>query len=99
MLWVFCLEGEWGSNLKNDRRSVRPLLDLIKVNCGTDYIYRDIGTVEELYFYLRRLTQRTYRNYRIVYLGFHGEPEFIRVGRQPVQLDEVGKELNGRCRG
>ena len=92
---VFCLEGEWDSDMRK-RSSVEPLLQLIRSEQGHPYIFRDVGTLEELHFYLKRWLQ--YRSYRILYLAFHGKPEKICLGDKEVDLDSLEPELSGCCR-
>lgn len=92
---VFCLEGEWDSDMRK-RSSVEPLLQLIRSEQGHPYIFRDVGTLEELHFFLRRWLQ--YRSYRILYLAFHGKPQKICLGDKEVDLDSLESELSGCCK-
>ncbi|MDQ4142599.1 MAG: hypothetical protein M3198_02470 [Actinomycetota bacterium] len=61
------------------------------------FIYRDVGTFEELKHYLRKWTQKTYSSYRLAYLGFHGTPGKIHIGRQSITFDQLGQVLENRC--
>ena len=51
---VFCLEGEWSYSLKR-AMSVEPILALLEQleDYHVPYIHRDVGTAEELSYYLR----------------------------------------------
>jgi hypothetical protein len=95
---IFCLEGDWGSNLK-DKSSVRPLLDFLVQDARIDFIYRDIGTIEELQFYIRKWGQNQYKRYSIGYFAFHGEPGCIFVGRHKLTLSELADMLGRVCEG
>jgi hypothetical protein len=100
---VFCLEiGEWFGDA-NEQHSLVPSLQLLHSAVQIPYIHRDVSTREELFFYLRKWTQKRYRGFPILYLGFHGEPGTIYTRKQngkidPVQLDDVITELEGKCK-
>jgi hypothetical protein len=66
---------------------------------NTDFIYRDIGTPDELIFYAKRWRQRQYAKYRVGFFAFHGRPDFLIIGRRDLRLDELGELLKGCCRG
>lgn len=102
---IFCLEGDWWGDLKR-ASSVRPILDLLKQwdPYFIPYIYRDVGTVESLRYYLRKWTLKAHRGYPILYLAFHGDPGALYVGdrRSPqstVTLDLLEEMLTDRCKG
>jgi hypothetical protein len=101
---VFCLEGDWWH--VKDKTTVEPALALLQTNgdLAFDYIHRDVGTVEELEYYLDKWVQRGLSKYPILYLGFHGEPGriFIGDGRKKsgrIDLDWLEMRLGGRCAG
>jgi len=93
---VFCLEGEWNSDMRKTS-SVEPLLQLLKNERGHPYIVRDVATSEELCFYLKRWLK--YERYPILYLASHGEPDKICLGDEYVDLDTVESQLDGCCSG
>ncbi|NOY06052.1 MAG: hypothetical protein GXO82_05405 [Chlorobi bacterium] len=95
---IFCLEGDWSPDLK-ERNTVRPLLQFLEQSNRINFIYRDVGTVEELQFYMNKWRQRAYRSYKIGYFAFHGEPDTILIGRKRLSLDQLGDFLEGACRG
>jgi hypothetical protein len=63
------------------------------------YIYKDAHSIEELTLLLRQWTQRQYSRYSLAYIGYHGEPGMVWVGRKRVTLDDLADMLNGRCKG
>lgn len=95
---LLCLEGEWTTSLK-DRKTVEPVLRLLESAGENRVIHRDVGTREELEFYVNKWTQKRYERYALAYLAFHGEPGCLWVGREKVTLGELGESLEGRCTG
>jgi len=100
---IFCLEGDWWRSLKR-APSVRPILELLNQPevSNIPFIYRDIGTKEELLYYLRKWTLKAHQDYPILYLGFHGAPGLLYVGERrygggTCTLDELEECLQGRC--
>lgn len=98
---VFALEGDPELDL-NRQYSVRPILQFLKDLNGTDVIFRDIGTVEELRHYLAQWTLTKNRKFDIGYFSFHGSPGelWLPDGRKsPITLEELGEWLEGRAHG
>lgn len=99
---VFCLEGDWESDLRSNR-SVQPVLRLLEHAAYPPIpsIRRDIGTIPELEFYLKKWCQRRYKSYSILYLGFHGDPGVIYISdaKTTVDLDWLEERLAGKCKG
>ncbi len=96
---VFCIEGDWDANL-NQTATVRPVLSLLKHNAGVRYIYRDCSTIEEMEFLIDKWRQKTYAQYKILYLAFHGSESTILIDRRHrMTLAELGKRLGCRCQG
>jgi len=100
---VFCLEGDWDPDLRR-YATVGPVLDLLdrSSSLAVPHIRRDVGTVEELEYYLRKWSQRRYDPYGILYLGFHGGPGILHVGdrrKGPVTLAWLEERLAGACKG
>lgn len=102
---VLCLETIWFDEVDNP--STRHLLELLKSLSGTQYVYRDISTIEELKFHLGRWVGRnTYKkhyvlgDYGILYLGFHGSPGEISLRDDLIQKtddDEVDLDKIADC--
>jgi len=95
---IFCLEGLWNLDLR-DTSTVRPLLELLRLNENVPYIHREYGTREEFEYYVGKWPQKRYAHYPILYLAGHGAASGIQVGRKVVPLDEVSERLKGRCEG
>lgn len=100
---VFCLEGDWDPDLRQ-HATVGPVLELLdrSGSPAVPHIRRDVGTVEELEYYLKKWIQRRYVTYPILYLGFHGGPGILHVGdrrKGPVTLDWIEERLEGACKG
>lgn len=100
---VFCLEGDWDPDLRQGA-TVGPVLELLDRSSSpaVPYIRRDVGTFEELEYYLRKWLQRRYAPYPILYLGFHGAPGILHVGdrrRGSVTLRWLEERLAGACKG
>src|SRR5258708_35889039 len=79
---IFCLEGDWWGDLrKND--SMEPMLQLLSNSPERlRYIHRNVATRTELEEYLRVWTKKMYKDYRVLYLGFHGSAGNILIGDQ-----------------
>lgn len=100
---VFCLEGDWGPDLRS-RTSVGPVLELLEKSSypAVPYIRRDVGTLTEFEYYLGKWTQRKYARYPVLYLGFHGLPGKLKVGYgrgAGVDLAWLETFLAGKCKG
>jgi hypothetical protein len=93
---VFCLEGDWQKDLR-DNSSIRAALTFLGQNLSIKYIYKQCGTRENLEYYLSLWQQKKYAAYSIAYLAFHGKPGSIQVGRDFVTLNELTDMLQGAC--
>jgi hypothetical protein len=93
---IFCLEGDWGKNLKH-QTSVLAVLMFLKQNRDINYIHRHCGTRENLRYYLQKAQERKYKNYSIIYLAFHGKPGEILIGKDKISLDELAEMLGPNC--
>lgn len=103
---IFCLEDDWWKDF-NRTSTVQPILSLISqgVQMDVPHVHRDVGTIEELAYYLRRWSQAGSAQYGILYLAFHGRHGAIFVGDRrrrnaEVTLDHLaemlGEGLTGR---
>lgn len=92
---IFCLEGEWDSDLRA-RKSVEPILQLLEGLKLAKYIHRDVATREEFTYYIDKWSQPRYSNYRVLDLAMHGGAGAVGLGRHTLTLDEVGEILGGR---
>ncbi|MEW6443564.1 MAG: DUF6642 family protein [bacterium] len=97
--YVFCLEGNWHSDMRN-RASIRSVLEFLSVNCNLHYIHRNCGTREELTYYLQQWPYKRYERYAIGYLAFHGQPGALEINKKTcLVLEELGELLAGKCAG
>jgi hypothetical protein len=95
---VFCLEAEWESDLRR-KSTIKPLLDVLEGQRLIDFIYKDVGTREEVEHYSKIWTQKRYEKYRLLYVASHGDPGVIKVGRNNIEIEEIGEWLDGRAKG
>ncbi len=96
--YIYCLEGDWEDDLR-DKASIRTALDFLHTNCNVKYIHRHCGTKESLIYYLNNWSSRSYKDYPICYLAFHGKPGSIRLnGKERLSLDELGEILKNKCK-
>jgi hypothetical protein len=93
---VFCLEGDWSKDLK-EQNSVLEVLQFLKRNRDINYIHRHCGTRENLAYYLNQWSLKKYKDYSILYIAFHGKPQQILVGKEIVTLDELADMLGPEC--
>jgi hypothetical protein len=88
---VFCIEGNWEEKL-SQIATVKPVLELLRINADVKYIYRDCSTRAEMEYLIEKWQQKGYAEYQILYLAFHGRPgELIIDGRTTVSLEELGE--------
>lgn len=90
---VFCLEGEWDSDLRK-HESVLPILELLERLGSIKAIHRDVATNVEAARYLQKFAQRRYDPYGVLYLAAHGDKGRIFWSRdQAMSLDDLGSIL------
>jgi hypothetical protein len=93
---VFCIEGNWEEKLSRDA-TVKPVLELLQINAGVRFIYRDCSTRAEMLFLIDKWQQRAYADYKILYLAFHGLPgELVIDKNTTISLAELGEIINLR---
>jgi hypothetical protein len=95
---VFCLEGAWDKNLKY-KSTIEPVLNLLEKNGTIKYIHKDCATITELEYYLTRWTLKTYSDFPVLYLAFHGSENNIHLLGGEVSLDRLSEILAGKCKG
>ena len=69
--------------------------------------HRDVATIEEFKFFLNKYLAPGYKNYPILYLGFHGwwcaeddDDAYVEMGdRSRVTLQDLEDWIDGRCKG
>ncbi len=83
-----------------DATSVRPYLQLlVDTRYARQLIHRTVATRAEFDHYLRAWPQKRYVDYSVGYLAFHGDPECIYLGPDPVTLLDLGRLLAGNLTG
>ncbi len=93
---VFCIEGNWEEKLTH-YATVKPVLELLEINAGVKFIYRDCSTKAEMLYLIEKWQQKAYADYKILYLAFHGRPgELVIDNHTAVSLVELGDLFNLR---
>lgn len=96
---IFCLEGEWDSDLRK-RTSVLPVLELLERMGQVKSIHRDVSTTAELSHYLGKWAQQRYADYRVLYLATHGDKGLLYwCGKQATTLEELAELLGDSAQG
>lgn len=95
---IYCLEGNW-SNQPSSKLSIKPILDLLYMTSKVKYIYNKCQTKNEFLFHLERFTNKTYKNYPVLYIAFHGRTNRIYTGSEEITLQEISNLLEGKLEG
>lgn len=98
---VFAFEGDPENDLRA-KYSARPVPQFLHDLHGLQYIFRDIGTVEELKFYMTKWLQSTYGQYQVGYFSFHGSPGALALpdGRKAgITLEDLADWIDGNAQG
>lgn len=100
---VFTFEGDWEPDLK-DKSSIRPNLETLRDAYGIKFIHRQIGTPEELRYYIKKWLKKGrghYRHYKVGHFAFHGSPGVIWPGEGEVgvRLYQLERWINGGAKG
>lgn len=73
---IFCLEGEWDSDLRK-RTTVLPVLELLERLRAIKLIHRKVATTGEVEHYLNLWGQARYDDYMVLYLATHGSKGWL----------------------
>lgn len=98
---IFCLEGEWDSDLTS-RLSVRPVLELLEQLQVAQWIHRDVATYSEFEYYLGKWTSDEYSRFPVLWLAMHGGAATISLSggeEGSLSMDELEEILVGACAG
>lgn len=98
---IFCLEGEWHSDLTR-RLSVRPVLELLEQLGVAQWIHRDVATRAEFEYYLDKWTSDDYTDFPVLWLAMHGDAAAISLSggdQGSLTMDELEEVLVGACAG
>jgi len=94
---ILCVEGDWDEGLRR-RRSLTPVLDLLKSQWNIPYIHRTASTRDEFHRVMTEWLKSKYQSFPILYLGVHGAPGAIHIGSDKVPLRDL-HEFAGKGRG
>jgi hypothetical protein len=94
---VFCLEGDWDSDLY-DRSSVRPLLELLEAAGEVPYVHRRVATSAEVQLRLDWWLGPG-KNLNVAYLASHGSRLNLWFGGEGFSLDDLAAGLGTRAAG
>jgi len=99
MKGVFCLEGFWFGDHR-DKTSVSPSLELLHRYQKLPFVHHRCGTKEEFIYSIERWKKKGFhKDYPLLSLAFHGEPGKIKIGRDEVNIQELGEILDDKCQG
>ncbi|MGN6196675.1 MAG: DUF6642 family protein [Ginsengibacter sp.] len=94
---VFCLEGFWYGDHR-DLISVTPVLELVGKHSRMPFLHHRCNTKAEFEYSINRWKTKAFcKKYPILYLGFHGEPGFIKVGKDVITLTDLSRILGDTC--
>ncbi len=102
---IFCMETDRWYRQK-DTHTVEPILQLIERVSGAKYEHHDIATSTEFEYCLTRYLKRGYKNYPILYLGFHGwsadevedDAHISLSDGTNITLNQMEEWIDGRCK-
>ncbi len=94
---IFCLEGDWETDLRN-KFSIQSALHFLDVNLGIHSIYKTCGTYIEFETRVKQLCKapKRYKDYSIFYFAFHGEESGIHINGDLITLDEIMENFEGK---
>lgn len=93
---IFCIEGLWDPDLRVTS-TVRPILELLRLHEGVEYIHREYATREELEYYIEKWTQKRYEAFPILYLASHGMRSGLEIGSEIYTLSRLARLLADKC--
>lgn len=94
---IFCIEGNWTHDLK-DKASIKSALDFLEHNADIKSIRKDCSAVDQFNVLLQTSLQKTYKNYGIIYLAFHGSPGVLHIGkRKKMDFESIADLLDGQA--
>jgi hypothetical protein len=95
---ILCLEGDWDEGLAR-KRTVRPVLDLLKSQSDVPFIHRNASTRAEFTSVIRQWSLAKYRDYPILYLAFHGQAGCLQVEGVDVPMGDFHEFFKQPARG
>lgn len=94
---ILCIEGDWEEGLLR-RRSLVPVLQLLKSQWNVPFIHRTASTREEFRSAIKEWLKAKYNAYPILYLGYHGHPGSLEIGREEIPICDIA-EFFGKGKG
>lgn len=96
---IFCVEGDWSSDMA-DRASVLDMLEMLETVDGIPYIHEHVAdSIDAFEGALKKWKLKKYAQYSIGYFAFHGKPGKLMLGRHPVPLKKIAELLKDSCAG
>lgn len=94
---VLCVEGDWEDSLVRTR-SLIPVLQLVKSQSNIPFIHRTASTRDEFRRVIEEWAKAKYNKFPILYLGFHGSPGALQIGKDIVPICDL-YEFAGKGKG
>lgn len=85
---IWAMEGKWSSSVR-DVRSIDPMLAALTNNGSAHMSKHAVNTPEDLRRHLSRWTQAQHQRFNIGYIGLHGSPGHLYVGRRKVAVKDL----------
>lgn len=98
---IFCLETEWElskSKKMRDKASMLPLLHFLEQSNGVEFVFRNVASRVDLRYYINELEYKTYKDFQIIYLAFHGASKSLEIPADkdnPITFSELAEISNG----
>nr|WP_267618867.1 DUF6642 family protein [Gordonia bronchialis] len=77
--------------------TIEPALTLLERMGYITVHHRNVNTLPELSHHLKHWGSKAFAQHRFLYMGFHGEPEFVYIGNEPLGLETFAAQLAGWC--
>src|SRR5690242_20729052 len=95
---ILCLEGDWEEGLAR-KRTVRPVLELLKSQCDIPFIHRNASTREEFKTVISQWSLARYKEYPILYLAFHGSPGCLHIEGEDIPISDMAEFFSNPAGG
>lgn len=98
---IFCLETEWElskSRKMRDKASMLPLLHFLEQSNGVEFVFRNVASRTDLRYYINQLGYKTYKDFQIIYLAFHGRSKALEIPndeKNPIPFSELVEISDG----
>lgn len=98
---IFCLETEWElskNKRMRDKASMLPLLNFLEQSKKVEFVFRNVASRTDLRYYINQLGYKTYKDFQIIYLAFHGSSKALEIPNDkenPIPFSELAEISNG----